>query len=185
MAKRYKKENRRFYKINVKKVLVFIIIIVLIIGISFTVIKLKNGDQIEVGNTKINTHKISNLTSDLLIPKDLNEEIINALNKDNMKLIKMNYKLESLENGKIELFYNVNNREILNLVIDLKSKQLEKTVNIQDEDLLERKEIKENINEDIKVDYEENKKRLKPEEGKNILNIIVTDTEIIINASQN
>ena len=50
--------------------------------------------------------------------------------------------------------------------------------------MLEKKEVIENINEDIKTDFEENKKRLKPDEGKNILNIIITDTEIIINASQ-
>lgn len=184
MAKRYKEENRRFYKINVKKVLVFIAIIALIVGTFFIIAKLKKDNQIEVGNTKINTHKITNLDSDLLIPKDLNEEIINKLSKDNIKLIRMNYKLESLENGKIELFYKINNSEILNLVIDLKSKQLENAINVKDEDLLEKKEIKENINEDVRIDYEENKKRLKPEEGKNILNIIITDTEIIINASQ-
>ena len=96
----------------------------------------------------------------------------------------MNYKLKDLENGKVELFYKINDSEILNLIINLKDKKLEKAEELQDNEMLEKKEVIENINEDIKTDFEENKNKLKPDEGKNILNIIITDTEIIINASQ-
>ena len=45
-------------------------------------------------------------------------------------------------------------------------------------------QIENNLGKDIKGYYENNKHRLKPEEGKTILNISVSNTEIIINASQ-
>lgn len=185
MAKRYKDESRRNYKvnekINIKKIVICLIIIAVALGLLFII---KHNNKIEVGNAKINTYKIANLNSDLLIPKDLNEEIKKELNIENIKLVKMNYKLKDLENGKVELFYKINDSEILNLIINLKDKKLEKAEELRDNEMLEKKEVIENINEDIKTDFEENKKRLKPDEGKNILNIIITDTEIIINASQ-
>ena len=44
-------------------------------------------------------------------------------------------------------------------------------------------QIGDNINKDIKKYFTDNQKRLKPDEGKNILNIIVANEQIIINAS--
>ena len=46
-------------------------------------------------------------------------------------------------------------------------------------------QIGNNMTRDIKKYFNDNKKRLKPDEGKNILNIIVANEQIIINASEN
>lgn len=51
----------------------------------------------------------------------------------------MNYKLKDLENGKVELFYKINDSEILNLIINLKDKKLEKAEELQDNEMLEKK----------------------------------------------
>ena len=46
-------------------------------------------------------------------------------------------------------------------------------------------QIGNNMTRDIKKYFNDNQKRLKPDEGKNILNIIVANEQIIINASEN
>ena len=46
-------------------------------------------------------------------------------------------------------------------------------------------QIGNNMTRDIKKYFNDNQKRLKPDEGKNILNLIVANEQIIINASEN
>lgn len=46
-------------------------------------------------------------------------------------------------------------------------------------------QIGNNMTRDIKKYFNDNQKRLKQDEGKNILNIIVANEQIIINASEN
>ena len=46
-------------------------------------------------------------------------------------------------------------------------------------------QIGNNMTRDIKKYFNDNQKRLMPDEGKNILNIIVANEQIIINASEN
>ena len=46
-------------------------------------------------------------------------------------------------------------------------------------------QIGNNMTRDIKKYFNDKQKRLKPDEGKNILNMIVANEQIIINASEN
>ena len=100
-----------------------------------------------------------------------------------MQVIKIQYKLESLEKGKVILLYKIKDNKMLEVTTNMETKKIEEAKVVESPDDADREEIGVNLDEDIKEDYEDNTKRLDPDEGKNILNIILTNTEIIISPS--
>lgn len=194
MAKRYKsnttgqsrshqkEKNKSQVKINKTKILIFVVVIVILIAMFFIINNIKSSstsNEVRIRNSE------KNISSDIFQLNDLNNEVIEHIEKNNMKLVRAHYKLENLENGKIILYYKVGEQELFQVDIDINSKKIEKVEKIDNSEILSLEEIGDNINRDIKKYFTDNQKRLKPEEGKNILNIIVSNTEIIINASEN
>ena len=192
MAKRYKSEttkkasshkktpNKRNRVIDKRKVLAVIIIIAIIIAGYFIVTKINSTDangEIRISNSE------KKLSSDILILNDLNNEVTEHLNMKNMQLVKAHYKLENLETGTVDLYYKVDDKEIVKVDVNIKDKIIEKAEKQENAEEMNLTQIGDNINKDIKKYFTDNQKRLKPDEGKNILNIIVANEQIIINAS--
>lgn len=193
MAKRYKEEasrrssshqkakNRSQRKIDKRKVFIFFVIMIVLIAGYFIITNISSSET----NSEV---RISNsdkkLSSDILILNDLNNEVIRNLEMGNMQLVKAHYKLENLENGKVDLYYKVDDKEIVKVDIEIENKKIEKAEKVENATEMSLSQIENNLGKDIKGYYENNKHRLKPEEGKTILNISVSNTEIIINASQ-
>lgn len=194
MAKRYKenmktkkghfntKENVKHKRnINIKKILIFFILI-LIILVAINIVKIAlNSKKITAENIeKIDTNKYEELVSDLLIPSDLNNEILEIISNKDIKIVRIHYKLENLNKGTVNLIYLTKENNLLKIDVDIESKKI-KTMEIVEEDI-NRTEITTNLNEDIKEDFENNKDRINLDEGQTRLNIIMTSTEIIVNA---
>ena len=194
MAKRYKSEatkkasshkkspNKRNRVIDKRKVLALIIIIAIIVAGYFIVTKISSTDangEIRISNSE------KKLSSDILILNDLNNEVIEHLDMKNMQLVKAHYKLENLETGTVNLYYKVDDKEIVRVDIKIKDKVIEKAEKQENAEEMSLAQIGNNMTRDIKKYFNDNQKRLKPDEGKNILNIIVANEQIIINASEN
>jgi hypothetical protein len=192
LAKRYKSEptkktsshkkspNKRNRVIDKRKVLAVIIIIAIIIAGYFIVTKINSTDsngEIRISNAE------KKLSSDILILNDLNNEVIEHLDMKNIQLVKAHYKLENLETGIVNLYYKVDDKEIVKVDINIKDKVIEKAEKQENAEEMSLTQIGNNMTRDIKKYFNDNQKRLKPDEGKNILNIIVANEQIIINAS--
>lgn len=187
MAKRYKrKENKKW------KIFLFFFIIIIIIGIIILWQKNNNLNENKVIETEIENVVLQEivenirqnndiLSSDLLVPKEICIEIEEILksNIENGSIIKINYQLKSLEEGNLFLYYKLGENNIVKIEIDIASKMIQNISNYNESDLDGKSVIKENLNENIKKDFENNKSKL--ENDNNRLNIIITNTEIIIN----
>ena len=191
MARRFKNEptrrqrepkNRKSSKIKIskKKVFIFIVIIAIIVGIYFLVTN--NNNSMEV-NSELNVSRYKDIASDFLRARDLNNEVIKNVDIEEMQVVKIQYKLESLEKGKVILLYKIKDNKMLEVTTNMETKKIEEAKVVESPDDADREEIGVNLDENIKEDYEDNTKRLDPDEGKNILNIILTNTEIIISPS--
>ncbi len=190
MAKRYKNETvkkssphrkaKNSKKMDKRKVLIFFVIIIILIAGYFIINNIRSNET----NSEI---KISNsdkkISSDVLVLNDLNNEVTEHLNMKNMQLVKAHYKLENLETGTVNLYYKVDDKEIVKVDVNIKDKVIEKAEKQENAEEMNLTQIGDNINKDIKKYFTDNQKRLKPDEGKNILNIIVANEQIIINAS--
>ena len=190
MAKRYKNETvkkssphriaKNSRKMDKRKVSIFFVIIIILIAGYFIINNIRSKET----NSEI---KISNsdkkISSDVLVLNDLNNEVTEHLNMKNMQLVKAHYKLENLETGTVDLYYKVDDKEIVKVDVNIKDKIIEKAEKQENAEEMNLTQIGDNINKDIKKYFTDNQKRLKPDEGKNILNIIVANEQIIINAS--
>lgn len=194
MAKRYKNEtagkssshqkarSRTSRKIDKRKVLIFFVIIIILIAGYFIITNIRNSEtngEVRISNSD------KKISSDILVLNDLNNEVIEHLDMKNMQLVEAHYKLENLETGTVNLYYKVDDKEIVKVDINIKDKAIEKAEKQENAEEMSLSQIGDNINKDIKKYYTDNQKRLKPDEGKNILNIIVANEQIIINASEN
>lgn len=194
MAKRYKENMKKKKELfntkekikhkrngNIKKILIFFILI-LIIVVAINILKIAlNSKKITAENIeKIDVNKYEELASDLLIPRDLNNEIREIIDNEDVKIVRIHYKLENLNKGTVSLIYLTKENNLLKIDVDIESKKI-KAMEIVEEDI-NRTEITTNLNEDIKEDFENNKDRINLDEGQTKLNIIMTSTEIIINA---
>lgn len=193
MAKRYKNEtagkssshqkarSRSSRKIDKRKVLIFFVIIIILIAGYFIITNIRSSEtsnEIRISNSD------KKISSDILVLNDLNNEVIEHLDMKNMQLVEAHYKLENLETGTVNLYYKVDDKEIVKVDINIKDKAIEKAEKQENAEEMSLSQIGDNINKDIKKYYTDNQKRLKPDEGKNILNIIVENQQIIINASE-
>ena len=194
MAKRYKNEaagkssshqkarSRNLRKIDKRKVLIFFVIIIILIAGYFIITNIRSSETSNEVRISNSNKKIS---SDILVLNDLNNEVIEHLDMKNMQLVKAHYKLENLETGIVNLYYKVDDKEIVRVDINIKDKVIEKAEKQENAEEMSLVQIGDNINKDIKKYFTDNQKRLKPDAGKNILNIIVANEQIIINASEN
>lgn len=177
---KYKNGKSSGTKISKKKIFIVIIIIAIIVGIYFLITN--NNNNLEV-NSELNVSRYKDITSDFFRARDLNNEVIENVDVEEMQVIKIRYKLESLEKGKVILLYKIKDNKMLEVTTNIETKKIEEAKVVESSDDADRDPIEVNLDEDIKQDYEDNTKRLKPDEGKNILNIILTNTEIIISPS--
>ena len=159
MAKRYKSEpikktsshkkspNKRNRVIDKRKVLAVIIIIAIIIAGYFIVTKINSTDsngEIRISNAE------KKLSSDILILNDLNNEVIEHLDMKNIQLVKAHYKLENLETGIVNLYYKVDDKEIVKVDINIKDKVIEKAEKQENAEEMSLTQIGNNMTRDIK-----------------------------------
>lgn len=186
MAKRYKKQ-----KISKTKIVIFLIVIIstVLIFISiknnwFKNSNIQNDDQKTISDEKVYeiVEKKETLTSNILNPRELDNEICSKFS-DTLEggyIVKIHYKLNTLEDGNIDVYYKVNEK-IFKLLIDIENKLIDDVEEYQDDYLISKGQITNNLEENIEEDFNKRKKDLENENS--IVNIIITDTEVVINTS--
>lgn len=205
MAKRYKEKKRKFKH---KGMIILLSALIVIIGYTIYYFvdsnknqqnEVKNNDNIynstinEVNNTEkdyteteINVEEENlktKLSSNILNPVDLNNEVLEKIKEvENGEIIKIQYKLKSLENGVIELYYRTE-KTIYVVEVDIASKTAKNAIEYKEKDLNTRQVITDNLKENINEDFERYKEKIN-NEGK-CLNIIITDTEVVLNTNYN
>lgn len=123
------------------------------------------------------------LSGDILVPKDLESEVRSKL-EDEIKdadVVRIHYQLKTLEEGIVQIYYKLNDEKIYSAKVDIASKEIAEFAEIEDEELVQKSTIEDNLEEDVKQDFETYKDRLNGENSR--LNIIISNTEIIINVS--
>lgn len=209
MAKRYRKKgnNKKFLRFLIFLVIIFIIVY----GIYYFFVKKDNSKEVIMDNTQLTSDNILNntednvkyektdnednksqndsgnenvsLSSDVLIPKDLDNEVRNNFEsklKDS-DIVRIHYKLKSLEEGTVQLYYKLNKTKLYLLQVDISSKKIIEAEEVEDKELLKKSAIVNYLNENIKQDFDEYKNELNAEDSR--LNIIISNTEIVINVS--
>ena len=196
MAKRYKKNKK--IKINKIKIFLFFLILVIIICIVFfwdnntNESNLANTNTSESSINKIENGVLQNiieeikkednkLSSDLLEPEEVCKEVKTVTNDKigNGYIVKINYQLKNLEEGKVFLYYKLEDNNVVLIEVDIASKQIQSIENYDGNDLAEKLEIKENLKTDVKEYYEEYQSGLLDDEYR--VNILITNTDIISN----
>lgn len=186
MAKRYKKQ-----KINKTKMVIFLIVIIstILIFISIRNIWFKNSNIQNDEPKTISDEKVyeivekkETLTSDILNPRELDNEICSKFSDilEGGYIIKIHYKLNTLEDGNIDVYYKVNGK-IFKILVDIENKMIDNIEENKDDYLISKGQITNNIEENIEEDFNKRKKDLENENF--IVNIIITDTEVVINTS--
>ena len=198
MAKRYKEKEKR--KLNIKNILIFLVIILIIVFIiigikqkwfDFDYIKnmLEQSKQEEISfelfqdiTRKVEENK--KLSSNILNPAELNNEINAIINegeetKNSNYIVKIQYKLKTLSSGTIDIFYKVSENDLIKMTVNLETKEIESTEQYEDEFLLSKSKIEENLEENIEKDFESRKEEII--ENATFLNVIITNTEIVTN----
>lgn len=194
MAKRYKNNERKKGKIKYFLFFLAIIIILVAYGIhqKWFVRETKQENNQEISGEKVveeiteKVEKNRKLTSNLLNPKELNDEIMSILADtypEGSYITKIHYKLKNLESGNIDIYYKANGKELLKMVVNIDSKEIESTEKYEDEYLLSKGEILNNLTENIEQDF--NNRKAEMELGNKVVNIIITNTEVVINTSIN
>lgn len=196
MAKRFKEKSRK--KLRYKGiVLLLIILLVIAIGVAIyfnikdkdrrnnDIIASQEENRIDNSIKKEKSSKDKQqdkegVGGDMLSPSKLNQTVLenNEKVKDG-EIIKIHYKMQSLEKGNVLLYYKVKNDAIYVVNIDISSKEIKSTKKYEKDDLDNKQVIVDNLSANINDYFERYKDKLN-EEGKQ-LNIIITDTEIILN----
>lgn len=209
MAKRYRKKSNNK---KILRYLIFLVIIFIIAyGIYYFFVRKDNNQEVIMDNTQLTSDNILNdiennvkaedndnddninndnadnenvsLSSDVLIPKDLDNEVRSNFEsklKDS-DIVRIHYKLKSLEEGTVQLYYKLNEEKLYLVQVDISSKKIIEADEVEDEDLLNKSAIINYLNEDIKQDFDGYKNDLNTEDSR--LNIIISNTEIVINVS--
>ena len=117
------------------------------------------------------------------MPKDLESEVRNKLEEEikDAEVVRIHYQLKTLEDGIIRIYYKLDDEKIYSAEVDIASKVITKFEENEDEELAQKSTIEDNLEEDVKQDFETYKDRLNGENSR--LNIIISNTEIIINVS--
>ena len=211
MAKRYKEKEHK--KIMHKGVIFFLIVLlIIIIGATIYFINKDNDVNIQNANNK-NELEIENniesentkneekteqstdgedaetkkdteneLSVDMLNPSERNNKLLEENKKiKGGKVIKIHYQLKSLEKGSVQLYYKLTDNTIYVVDADISSKEINNTEKYEKNDLDNRQEIIDNLNENINENFERYKDKI-TNDGKQ-LNIVITDTEVVLTTS--
>lgn len=209
MAKRYKEKKKNKFLLYLTSIAIILVIAYLVYNFFIK----KNDEQSKnVENTQTNNaqveqqlnidsnteNKESNseqdslddesndnipLSGDILVPKDLESEVRNKLEEEikDAEVVRIHYQLKTLEDGIIRIYYKLDDEKIYSAEVDIASKVITKFEENEDEELAQKSTIEDNLEEDVKQDFETYKDRLNGENSR--LNIIISNTEIIINVS--
>lgn len=122
------------------------------------------------------------LNVDVLTPKELESKIRNKFEEiKEAEVVKIHYQLKTLEEGTIKVYYRLEDTENYYAEIDIASKEMIDYKKIKDEELMQKTLIENNLEEDVRQDFEKYSDKLSDETSR--LNIIISNTEIIINVS--
>ena len=102
--------------------------------------------------------------------------------KDKIKdddIVKIHYKLKSLESGTVQLYYKLDDTNVYCITVDIALKSVIKSEKIKDKELALKEAINNNLDTDVKKYFENYKDRLIDENS--VLNISISNTEIVIN----
>lgn len=195
MAKRYKEKEKKNSIFKIKNILLFIAIVAIIILAirqnwfyfieqAIRNMKKETISSQETQEVTINIEKNKKLNSNLLKPSELNNEIDGIIkegieNVNDNYIIKIHYKLEELNKGTIDIYYKAGENELIKMSINITNKEIENVEKYEDEELLKKDKIVENLEENIEEDFNKRKKEIISE--KRIVNIIITNTEVVIN----
>lgn len=192
MAKRYKEKNIKKTKRNFL-ILVIIIIIIIIFLYNDKINQLWNNIfNFKENNISINEEvkldidfdKNKGLNSNLLNISELDNEIHNIIvnsiqNIGECEIIKIHYQLEEINKGKIYVYYKIANNKLVKTIINMENKLIESIEEEENTELLKKDKIIENLSEDIEEEFYKKKEEITKEYM--MVNIIVTNTEVVIN----
>ena len=178
MAKREKKKGK------IKYIIPFVIIIVAIIAFisirqSRTEVSSKEESLIQEISKEIENNS---LESNLLNPEELNNEILSKFTElNNIYVVKIQYKLKTLDDGFIYLYYKINDTDLMKVNVSIAEKKINNVEKYNDDTVLSKDKIVKNLKENVEEDFESKKDKL-DSESKSV-NVIITNTEIVINTS--
>ena len=200
MAKRYKEKAK---KKSSHKVVILLFIILLIIAIGVTIYFINrntdysveasqsesddNGSGEEEGSKEEASEEKQedgsneeSASGDKISPSELNQKVLEKNEKvEGGKIIKMHYKLESLDAGNVLLYYRLETGTVYVVDVDISSSKIKSTKKYEENDLENKQEIVDNLSTNINEYFEKYKEKLQSE-GR-LLNVIITDTEVVIN----
>ena len=184
MARRDKKKGKIGY------IILFVVIIVAVIvfiGVNQNWFNSSNETSKEEDNLIQGIRKeleSSILESNLLNPEELNNEIISKLSdvsQDEAYVVRIQYKLKALDNGTIYLYYKINNTNLMRVNVNISEKKIDSIDEYSDDTLLAKYKIGNYLKENVQEDFESKKDKL-DSESKSV-NVIITNTEVVINTS--
>lgn len=208
VAQRYKKreynevDNRNIKskskKGNLKFIIILIIMLVAIIGIGinkkwFNFNTSSNGEKEITEEEKEADRIIKEITDkaeqqaiilekNLLNPEELTNEIfskLDTMSEGEIQVIQIHYKLKNLDSGTIDIYYKINNIELIKINVNIDEKKIENIEEYNDDSLLQKEVIGDNLKENVEEDFESKKESLDVENKS--INIIITNTEVVIN----
>ena len=177
MAKREKKKGKVKYIILL---VVIIVAVIVFIGIKQNWFSSNEEENLLQGvNNELENY---NLGSNLLNPEELNNEILSKLVDMNEAYpVRIQYKLKALDNGNIYLYYKINNTSLIMVNVSIGEKKIESIEEYSDDTLLSKNEISNYLKENVQEDFESKKDKL--DSDNKSVNIIITNTEVVINTS--
>lgn len=142
-----------------------------------------SNDDESFSNTLYNDLINNNsLQSDLLNPAELTNEILEKVStdyKNELFVVKIHYQLKSLDYGTVFLYFKNNDSDLYEVKVNVNSKKIESFNEYYDSFLNNKSEIINNLNENIRMDFENKQSKLDSDDKS--VNVIITSSEIIIN----
>ncbi len=200
MAKRYKEKEKKKSSHKVV-ILLFIILLIIAIGVTIYFINRNTDDSVEASQSESDDNgsgeeegskeeaseekqedgsNEESASGDKISPSELNQKVLEKNEKvEGGKIIKMHYKLESLDAGNVFLYYRLETGTVYVVDVDISSSKIKSTKKYEENDLENKQEIVDNLSTNINEYFEKYKEKLQSE-GR-LLNVIITDTEVVIN----
>lgn len=200
MAKRYKEKAKKKSSHKVV-ILLFIILLIIAIGVTIYFINRNTDDSVEASQSESDDNgsgeeegskeeaseekqedgsNEESASGDKISPSELNQKVLEKNEKvEGGKIIKMHYKLESLDAGNVLLYYRLETGTVYVVDVDISSSKIKSTKKYEENDLENKQEIVDNLSTNINEYFEKYKEKLQSE-GR-LLNVIITDTEVVIN----
>ena len=190
-------KNKR-KKTNLKIMIIFIIMLVAIVGIGINQkwfnFNISSNEEKEITEEEKEADKIIKeitdkaeqqtiiLENNLLNPEELTNEIsskLEIMSEGETQVIQIHYRLKSLNSGTIDIYYKINNTDLIKINVNIDEKKIENIEEYNDDNLLQKEVIGDNLKEEVEEDFESRKESLDIENKS--INIIITNTEVVIN----